>query len=38
MGERDYSRAGKAIAVQGDVSKQADITRLFAERKRHMGK
>lgn len=27
-------KGGKAIAVQGDVSKQADITRLFAETKK----
>jgi 3-oxoacyl-[acyl-carrier protein] reductase len=31
-------RGGKAIAVQGDVSKQADITRLFAETKKAYGK
>ncbi|MGB7283576.1 MAG: glucose 1-dehydrogenase [Candidatus Acidiferrum sp.] len=31
-------KGGKAIAVQGDVSKQADITRLFAETKRAYGK
>jgi 3-oxoacyl-[acyl-carrier protein] reductase len=29
---------GKAIAVQGDVSKQADITRIFAETKKAYGK
>ena len=29
---------GKAIAVQGDVSKPADITRLFAETKKAYGK
>src|SRR5450755_1912667 len=29
---------GKAVAVQGDVSKQADITRLFAETKNAFGK
>ncbi|MDP9049650.1 MAG: glucose 1-dehydrogenase [Acidobacteriota bacterium] len=29
---------GKAVAVQGDVSKQADITRLFAETKKSYGK
>jgi len=29
---------GKAIAVQGDVSKQADITRLFAETKKAYGR
>src|SRR4249920_104084 len=28
----------KAIAVQGDVSKQADITRLFAETKKAYGR
>ena len=32
------SAGGKAIAVQGDVSKQADITRLFAETKKAYGK
>ena len=32
------STGGKAIAVQGDVSKQADITRLFAETKKTFGK
>jgi 3-oxoacyl-[acyl-carrier protein] reductase len=31
-------KTGKAIAVQGDVSKQADITRLFAETKKAYGK
>jgi 3-oxoacyl-[acyl-carrier protein] reductase len=30
--------SGKAIAVQGDVSKQADITRLFAETKKAFGR
>lgn len=29
---------GKAIAVQGDVSKQADVTRLFAETKTTFGR
>jgi 3-oxoacyl-[acyl-carrier protein] reductase len=29
---------GKAIAVQGDVSKQTDITRLFDETKKAYGK
>jgi 3-oxoacyl-[acyl-carrier protein] reductase len=29
---------GKSIAVQGDVSKQADITKLFAETKKAYGK
>ena len=32
------ANGGKAIAVQGDVSKQADITRLFAETKKAYGK
>jgi 3-oxoacyl-[acyl-carrier protein] reductase len=32
------SKGGKAIAVQGDVSKQADIIRLFAETKKAYGK
>ena len=31
------ANGGKAIAVQGDVSKQADITRLFAETKKAFG-
>jgi 3-oxoacyl-[acyl-carrier protein] reductase len=31
-------KGGKAIAVQGDVSKQADIARLFAETKKAYGK
>src|SRR5580700_5660603 len=31
------AQGGKAIAVQGDVSKQADITRLFAETKKAFG-
>ena len=31
-------KGGKAIAVQGDVSKQADISKLFAETKRAYGK
>jgi 3-oxoacyl-[acyl-carrier protein] reductase len=31
-------KGGKAIAVQGDVSKQADITRLFAETKKTYGR
>lgn len=31
------SKGGKAIAVQGDVSKQADVTRLFAETKKAFG-
>jgi 3-oxoacyl-[acyl-carrier protein] reductase len=32
------AKGGKAIAVQGDVSKQEDIVRLFAETKRAFGK
>jgi 3-oxoacyl-[acyl-carrier protein] reductase len=32
------TKGGKAVAVQGDVSKQADITRLFAETKKTYGK
>lgn len=32
------AKGGKAVAVQGDVSKQADITRLFAEAKKAYGK
>jgi 3-oxoacyl-[acyl-carrier protein] reductase len=32
------AKGGKAVAVQGDVSKQADITRLFAETKKNYGK
>ena len=31
-------RGGKAIAVQGDVSKQADIERLFSEAKKAFGR
>jgi len=31
------ARGGKAIAVQGDVSKSADVTRLFAETKKAYG-
>jgi 3-oxoacyl-[acyl-carrier protein] reductase len=31
-------KGGKAIAVQADVSKQADVTRLFAETKKAYGK
>jgi 3-oxoacyl-[acyl-carrier protein] reductase len=30
------AKGGKAIAVQGDVSKQADITRLFSETKKSL--
>jgi 3-oxoacyl-[acyl-carrier protein] reductase len=32
------AKGGKAVAVQGDVSQQADITRLFAETKKAYGK
>ena len=32
------SKGGKAIAVQADVSKQADITKLFAETKKAYGR
>jgi len=32
------AKGGKAVAVQGDVSKQADITRLFAETKKAFGR
>jgi len=32
------AKRGRAIAVQGDVSKQADITRLFVETKKASGK
>ena len=32
------AKGGKAIVVQGDVSKQADITRIFAETKKAYGK
>ena len=32
------AKGGKAIAVQGDVSKQADVTRLFLETKKAFGK
>ena len=32
------ANGGKAVAVQADISKQADITRLFAETKKAFGK
>jgi 3-oxoacyl-[acyl-carrier protein] reductase len=32
------AKGGKAVAVQGDVSKQADITKLFAETKKAFGR
>src|ERR1700744_852268 len=31
------SKGGKAVAIQGDVSKAADVTRLFAETKKAFG-
>jgi 3-oxoacyl-[acyl-carrier protein] reductase len=31
-------RDGKAVAVQGDVAKRADVERIFAEAKRHFGR
>ncbi|HWB32488.1 MAG TPA: glucose 1-dehydrogenase [Acidobacteriaceae bacterium] len=36
--EAIQAKGGKAIAVQGDVSKQAEITRLFEETKKAYGK
>jgi 3-oxoacyl-[acyl-carrier protein] reductase len=36
--ERIKAKGGKAIAVQGDVSKPADIVKLFAETKKAYGK
>lgn len=36
--KRITEKGGKAVAVQGDVSKQKDITRLFAETKSAYGK
>jgi 3-oxoacyl-[acyl-carrier protein] reductase len=36
--ERIAAKGGKAVAVQGDVSKQADIERLFAETVKAYGK
>jgi 3-oxoacyl-[acyl-carrier protein] reductase len=36
--KRIQDKGGKAIAVQGDVSKAADIQRLFAETKKAFGK
>jgi 3-oxoacyl-[acyl-carrier protein] reductase len=32
------SKGGKAVAVQGDIAKQADIERVFAETKKQFGK
>src|SRR5258706_14316891 len=32
------AKGGKAVAVQGDVSKQADISRVFAETKKAFGR
>src|SRR4051794_16782545 len=36
--KRITEKGGKAVAVQADVSKQADITRLFGETKAKFGK
>jgi len=36
--QRITQKGGKAIAVHGDVSKQGDITKLFAETKQQFGK
>src|ERR1700692_1510966 len=36
--ESMVARGGKAIAVQGDVSKEAEITKLFAETKKVYGR
>jgi 3-oxoacyl-[acyl-carrier protein] reductase len=36
--EQITAKGGKAIAVQGDVSRQADVTRLFADTKKSYGK
>ena len=35
---RLLAKGGKAIAVQGDVSKPGDISKLFAETKKAYGK
>ncbi len=32
------SKGGKAVAVQGDMSKRADVERVFAETQKHFGK
>src|SRR5436309_10266562 len=32
------AKGGKAVAIQGDVSKSADVQRLFAETKKTFGK
>ena len=32
------SKGGKAVAIQGDIAKQADIERVFAETKKQFGK
>jgi 3-oxoacyl-[acyl-carrier protein] reductase len=36
--EQITATGGKAVAIQGDMSKQADIERLFAETKKQFGK
>jgi len=36
--KRIADKGGKAVAVQGDVAKEADVTRLFAETKKVYGK
>ncbi len=36
--EEIVSKGGKAIAVQGDVAKQADVTRIFEETKKAFGR
>ena len=38
VAQQIVAKGGKAIAVQGDVSKQDDITRLFAETKQAFGR
>src|SRR5260370_39916637 len=38
VGAEIKAKGGKAVAVQGDVSKQADISKLFAETKKAFGR
>src|ERR1700732_134474 len=38
VGAESTSQGGEAIAVQGDVSKAADVQRIFAETKRAFGR